>query len=135
MCNDIEDKGKQLNLGGSLDRQKNRVILKTYFIKIVCRGSECGVVPLPFVSDNLGKRAMNDFVPIEIGQSFDIIFAAKPLTCRHFVEVADKFFCHGHRTVDGFNLCGVEFFSGFFIALQIYSIAGPYAALFLNNHR
>jgi hypothetical protein len=84
------------------------MVLQTDFVKIVGRRTQRGVFSLAFVPDNLGKRAVNDFFRLQFYQRFDIIARTEPLTCRHFVVVADKFLGHGDGIIYDFNLFGTE---------------------------
>lgn len=59
---------------------------------------------MAFIAHNLCKRAIDDFLGLQINQGLDIIFGAKPLTCRHLVMIADKLFGQRHGPIDDFNL-------------------------------
>ena len=108
MGDDIQRKRKELDFPGFFQGRSNRMVLQADFIKVIGGRSQRCVFTLALVADNLCKRAINNFFRLELFQRFNVVAGPEPLTCRHFVIVADKLFRHGNSVINDFQLIGAE---------------------------
>ena len=102
------------------------MVLKAYFVVIENTGTKQRITAMPFITDNLCKRAVYDFLGGKINEGLDVIFRAQPFTGRHFEVVADKLFSHRYHIVnDDYLIFGKCFHVRHYcFACRIYARSG-----------